>query len=119
MDLRANNCSLELIVHYAHPSLPRLLQLLRQPLPHLREALVIGVYGDSIKQLGVVVDEVEAFDEVHIGVFAGGDDFAGDLAVGFEIGDLGLRAPGGGHPEGGDEVDGHGGLHGAEGIEAD
>jgi hypothetical protein len=84
----------------------------------LREALVIGVYGDRIKQLGVVVDEVEAFDELHVGVFDGEDDFAGDLAVGFEIGDLGLGAPGGGNPEGGGEVDGHGGLHGKEGIEA-
>lgn len=75
------------------PSLPRLLQLLRQPLSHLREALVVGVDGDGVKQLGVVVDEVGAFDEVHIRVFAGGDDFAGDLAVGFEIGDGGLGAP--------------------------
>lgn len=72
---------------------PPSIHLLRQPLPHLREALVVGVYGDRIKQLGVVVDEVEAFDEAQIRVFAGEDDFAGDLAVGFEIGDLGLGAP--------------------------
>lgn len=82
------------------PSLPRLLHLLRQPLSNLREALVVGIYGDSIKQLGVVVDEVEAFDEAQIRVFAGEDDFAGDLAVGFEIGDLGLGAPCEGAPRG-------------------
>ena len=83
---------------WVHPlscptSFRRLLHLLRQSLSHLRKALVIGMHGDGVKEGGVVVDEVEAFDEVEMGVFAGDDDFAGDLAVGFEIGDLGRGAP--------------------------
>jgi hypothetical protein len=56
------------------------------------------MHGNRVEQGGVVVDEGGAFDEVEVFVLAGEDDFAGDLAVGFEVEDGGFGALSGLHP---------------------
>ena len=57
---------------------------------HLGEAAVVGVNGHGVEEGDVVVDQVGAFDEMEIGVLAGGDEIADSLGwpVGYTDADI-------------------------------